>query len=481
VIPDADNPLLTLSREEMQRFGYRVIDAVIDHITTVEQKPVTRGDSHAALARLLAEPLPEEASPPDAVLSQVVDVVCTNVMHVDHPRFFAFTPGPSNFIGAMADTLASGFNIVSCMWLESAGAAELELVTIDWLRQICGLDSEAGGVFVSGGSEGNLLALAVARRKMLADDISRGTVYASDETHFSINRALAILGFRDDQLRVIPSNSTGQICLDALRLQVASDRASGFRPFCVAANAGTTNTGAIDPLDDIASLCVEEGLWLHVDGAYGAAAVLSDTHANLLRAIRRADSLVVDPHKWLFQPFESGCVLVRNRDDLPETFGGQEPEYLQDSHGARAGEVNFGEYGLKLSRGFTALKLWMSFKTFGVGEFRKAIAHGIELAEFAQGIIEDSTLWELVTPAQLGIVTFRLGGCASPGEGGRFHSQIIDATIESGFAMMSSTTLNGETVLRLCTINPRTTRQDITRTIALLGEIARALPEVQLS
>jgi glutamate/tyrosine decarboxylase-like PLP-dependent enzyme len=481
VTPGAETPLLTLSREEMQRFGYRVVDAVVDHIATVEQKPVTRGNSHAELARLLAEPLPETGSAPDEVLSQVVDAVCANVMHVDHPRYFAFTPGPGNFIGAMADTLASGFNIVSCMWLESAGAAELELVTIEWLRQICGLDHGAGGVFVSGGSEGNLLALAVARRKKLADDVRMGTVYASSETHFSINRALAILGFKDDQLRVIPSDAAGQIPLDALRTQVESDRAGGARPFCVVANAGTTNTGAIDPLDDIASFCAEQDLWLHVDGAYGAAAILCDDHAERLRAIRRADSLVIDPHKWLFQPFESGCVLLKHGDDLPETFGEHEPEYLRDSHDARAGEVNFGEYGFKLSRGFTALKLWMSFKTFGVGEFRKAVAHGIGLAEFAQETIEDSTLWELVTPAQLGIVTFRLQRPASPGERGRLHGQVIDAIVQSGFAMMSSTTLDGETVLRLCTINPRTTRQDITRTIDSLSEIAEALPEMEMS
>jgi aromatic-L-amino-acid/L-tryptophan decarboxylase len=297
-------------------------------------------------------------------------------------------------------------------------------------------------------------------------------VYASSETHFSVNRALAVLGFGDDQLRVVPCDSKRQISLDALRSQLQADRLSGLRPFCVVANAGATNTGAVDPLDKVASLCADEGLWLHVDGAYGAAAILSDEHADPLRAIGRADSLVMDPHKWLFQPFESGCVLVKRREDLPDTFGDQEPEYLQDGDKAAGGEVNFGEYGLKLSRGFAALKLWMSLKTFGVGEFRKAIAHGIELAEFAQEVIEDSSLWKLVTPAQLGIVTFKLRDCDSPGERERRHSQIIDVTIETGFAMISSTVLEGETVLRLCTINPRTTREDIALTMASLSEVA---------
>jgi aromatic-L-amino-acid decarboxylase len=245
-------------------------------------------------------------------------------------------------------------------------------------------------------------------------------------------------------------------------------------PFCVVANAGTTNTGAIDSLPVLAAYCRREGLWLHVDGAYGAAAALCERGRNLLQGLGEADSLALDPHKWLFQPYEIGGVLVREARWLRETFHIL-PEYLVDIEGS-AGEVNFCDRGIQLTRGFRALKLWMSLKVFGAAAFRAALNRGFELAETAEAAVRGLPDWEVVTPAQLGIVTFRY---APPGmateELDRLNHALVDGMIADGFAMVSSTVLRGQTVLRMCTINPRTTAGDVRETLARLDRIGRGM------
>src|SRR5207245_1641403 len=232
-------------------------------------------------------------------------------------------------------------------------------------------------------------------------------------------------------------------------------------------NAGTTNTGAVDPLAELADFCRQEGLWFHVDGAYGGSAMLCDKGRSLLKGIEQADSLALDPHKWLFQPFEIGCVLVRDMRWLRETFSVL-PEYLKDAAGIEE-EVNFRDYGIQLSRNFRALKLWMSLKIFGLEAFRHAVARGFALAELAEEVLCESSCWEVVSPAQLGIVSFRyVTADRSLTEEDAINSQIVNAMIEDGFAYVLSTVLKGRTVLRLCTINPRTSEADIRETLQRL-------------
>jgi glutamate/tyrosine decarboxylase-like PLP-dependent enzyme len=348
-------------------------------------------------------------------------------------------------------------------WLAGSGPAEIELVTVDWLRELCGMPETAGGLFVSGGSMANLTALAVARERKLGDDIGRGSVYYSDQTHSSVDRALAVLGFRPRQLRRIASDEQYRLPLDALRRAVEEDRAAGMIPCCVIANAGTTNTGAIDPIPELARFCREHGIWLHADGAYGAAAMLSARGRAALDGIGLADSLSLDPHKWLFQPFESGCVILQDRKLLRDTFRIL-PDYLQDAHHLRE-EVNFCDYGIQLTRGFRALKLWMSFQVFGAAAFRSAIDHGFELAEIAERRLRESGCWEILSPAQTAIVAFRHAGEDA------LNAHLAAELKASGYAFLSTTTLRGRTALRLCTINPRTTADDILETIDRLERL----------
>jgi aromatic-L-amino-acid decarboxylase len=327
---------------------------------------------------------------------------------------------------------------------------------------------------VSGGSMANLTALAVARNVMLGDRFERAVVYCSDQTHSSIDRGLRVLGFHQHQLHRIASDAAFRLDMKAFRRAVESDRQRGLVPFCLVANAGTTNSGAIDPLPALADYCQHEGLWLHADGAYGAAAVFCEWGKQELRGLELVDSLALDPHKWLFQPFEIGCVLVRRSDWLRETFHIL-PEYLADIEG-RAGEVNLCDYGVQLTRGFRALKLWMSLKFFGRAAFEAAQHRGFALAELAETTVERLPHWEVVSPAQLGVVTFRYAPQGVPFDSiDRLNHGLVAAVIQDGYAMLSSTVLRGMTVLRMCCINPRTTEQDVVETLERLDRMAKGL------
>lgn len=465
---------LELSREEMRTLGYGVIDMLVEHVCQLSQKPVTRKASRQELERLLREPLPGNGVDSDTVLKRLQVDVFDKIMHLDHPRFFAFVPSPSNFVSVMADALASGFNVFAGTWLEGSGPAQIELVTVDWLRQACGLPEPAGGLFVSGGSIANLTALAVAMHTRLDGRSERAVIYCSDQTHSSIDRGLRVLGFRDDQLRKIPTDTKFRLDLGELSSAVSTDRSLGLAPFCVVANAGTTNTGAVDPLPELASFCWVEDLWFHVDGAYGASAVLCERGRQLLEGLDQADSLALDPHKWLFQPHEIGCVLVRDHRWLKHTFHIL-PEYLIDTLG-QDGEVNFSDYGIQLTRGFRALKLWMSLQVFGQSAFSAAQSRGFELAELAESVVDQLPDWEVVTPAQMGVVTFRYAPLGATSERWNWvNRELVGAMVADGYAMLSSTALNGRTVLRMCTINPRTTATDIRETLYRLDRMGKEL------
>jgi glutamate/tyrosine decarboxylase-like PLP-dependent enzyme len=458
----------------MRALGYGVVDVLVDHFSGLSDRPVMHRADRGVLEARFRAVLPEQGTDPLEVLEQVCRDAFGNITHVDHPRFFAFVPGPSNFVGAMADALASGFNVFAGTWLEGSGPAQVELVTLDWLRQMVGLPPSAGGLFVSGGSMANITALAVARRVHLGGRSDGAVVYCSDQTHSSIARGLRLLGFQDNQLSVLPSGSDYRLDLAALRQAVARDRAQGRVPFCLVANAGTTNTGAVDPLPALGAFCQQEGLWFHVDGAYGAAAAMCGRGQEALDGLARVDSVSLDPHKWLFQPYEIGCVLVREERWLQDVFHIL-PEYLEDAEG-RTDEVNFCDRGAQLTRGFRALKLWMSLQVFGGEAYRLAIERGFELAETAERAVRDLPGWEIVTPAQMGVVTFR---CAPPrlslDEHNRLNKALVEAMMADGFAMISSTLLRGQTVLRMCSINPRASDDDVLETVRRLAIMSKEL------
>ena len=457
----------------MRALGYRVIDMLVEHHSALAEKSATTVKRRQQLEEVLREAPPDDGSDAFEVLASVERDVLANNMHCNHPRHFAWVPGPSNYVSVLADALASGVNVCPGNWLESSGPSQIELITTEWLVQLCGFPESGGGVFVSGGSVANLTGLVAARQMKLGGAMQGAVIYSSDQAHSSNWKNIRILGFQPEQIRLVPVDEHLRLDVAALAKAVDEDRRSGKRPFCVIATAGTTNTGAVDPLNAIADVCDQQNLWLHIDGAYGAAAVLTQRGRTLLRGMERAHSLVLDPHKWLFQPFDIGCCLVRDVRWLEESFS-EHPEYLQDTRDKMdmTREVNFCDRGVQLTRAFRALKLWMSIKVFGLNRFRAAIDRGISNAERAQQLLEEQGSFEITTPAGLGVVTFRFRPTdRNDYDLNRLTRSIFDGIVDDGHAMLTTTVINGQTVLRLCTINPRTTDADIRSTIDMIARI----------
>ncbi len=471
---DKTLPSFAMSKDQMIEYGYKVVDAIAEHFDRMDEKNPVASGTREEMDELFAESIPEGSLPPEQVLDFVLKKVMPNSTNVSHPKSFAFVPGPSNFIGAMGDALASGFNIFSGGWVASPGAAELEIVTITWLLKMFGFPvKKGGGIFTSGGSMANLTAIATARSIKCGDDFSKAIIYMSDQAHSSNIKAIRTLGFSKAQVRIIPSDQEYKFGVSKLKNAIAKDRIQGFFPFCLIATAGTTNTGTVDPLSDLASICKQEGLWFHIDAAYGGAAILSANGKELLKGIKKADSLTVDPHKWFFQPYEIGCLLVRNHTWLKNTFT-EKPEYLRDIEG-NTSEINFYDHGVELTRRFRALKFYMSVKTFGLHTFKNAIDYNMKLAEEVEVLLRNSSHWEIISPATLAVINFRFNPFQLDLEEEKLdalNQYISQKVVDTKEALLVTTVLNKQVVLRMCLINPRTTMEHIQDTLKLCETFA---------
>lgn len=465
-----------LSEDEMRRMGYQVIDLLVEHYRMLPEKPAGGHLAAKEIAPMVGEPVPDQGIPFDTLLTKAAEEIFPNNMFPNHPRFFGWVPGPGNYVSAMADALVSGFNAFSGAERAGAAACQVELLVIRWLTQLLELGESAGGILTSGGSASNLMALATAREVRLQGDMTKAVIYCSDQTHRSNLKALRILGFSDDQVKVLPSDKRQRLELHCLYDQLQRDRAQGQQPFCVIANAGTTNTGSIDPLTQIRSLCDMEHLWMHVDGAYGGAAWLTDRGRTLLKGMNHADSITIDPHKWLYQPYDMGGLLVKNVEHLSMTFK-TSGSYLKETES----HCNFSDKGIQLSRRFRALPLWMSMKYYGVDTFREAIAHTITLAEHGEAMVEKLEKWETITSAQIGIFTFRFAPASlTPAQHNALNTRLASHIMDEQGIVLSSTMVGQRTVLRMCTINPATSFQDIETTLYYLDFLAnRFLKEMK--
>jgi aromatic-L-amino-acid/L-tryptophan decarboxylase len=440
---------LKLSEDEFRHLGYRIIDLIAAHL----ENPGSIGSSphRQEMDAAFDEPPPHQASDPNLVLDRLIDKMLPATLAPDHRRFFAFVPGPSNGVAALAEALSAGFNIMGATWLTSAASTEIELITIDWIRSLVGMPETASGLFVPGGSVANLIALGVARDQL--PDNSRGVVYGSNQTHACVWKACKTLGLRPDQLRIVPTNSDFTIDISQLEYYMARDRHDGYTPMAIVGNAGTTNTAAVDNFYALAELRDKYSTWLHVDGSYGAAAILDDKARHVLDGIDAVDSITLDPHKWWFQPYECSIALLRNSNLMTRTYTIR-PEYLEAIE-TESIEPNLCDRGIQLSRSSAAIKLWMTIETFGLDAMSAAVRHGIEAAEHAQECVEKLPDWEVVTQAQLGVLTFCL-----PGD----EEAMLDAiqyVNDTHQAYLAPTQLNGRKVVRMCCINPRTDFSDI--------------------
>lgn len=350
----------------------------------------------------------------------------------------------------------------------------IEQKLIRWMCDMAGYPGESGGLFVSGGSIANLTALTAARDARLTwKERGRAVVYVSDQTHASVSKGLHIIGFDKSQIRVIPGDAGFRMDTGCLAKAIAQDAAEGKKPFAVVASVGTTNTGSIDPLPEIAALCREYGLWMHIDGAFGASALLSERQRKLLAGIECSDSLSWDAHKGMMQTYGCSMVLVRDQSDLVRSFAAH-PEYLKDSEAAE-GSIEFWDLGPELTRPARCLKLWLTLQTLGTEAMGETIDHGCALAELAEQEVAALPDWEIVSHAQLGVVNFRYAPAAIPeSELDALNQSIAKEFNADGYALIFTTELRGKKVLRMCTINPQTTEADIRETIRRLAQCQAA-------
>jgi glutamate/tyrosine decarboxylase-like PLP-dependent enzyme len=460
----------------LKQYADEVLAWVLQHHATLPDQEIGRPASRAEMEALFREPAPEAGTDFAAVLAQFDKHVAPHAFRINHPRFLAFIPGTPTFFSMLGDWLCSATNFFAGVWLEAAGPSQVELVVLDWLKELLGYPAEAGGILTSGGSEANLTALVAAREPLSFPDRARAVLYLSEQRHWSMDRAAMVIGLHPAQARPIPCDADLSMSPTALAAAIAEDRNVGRLPWAVCANAGTTNTGAVDPLHELADLCKQQQLWLHVDAAYGWPMMLIEEGRRSLEGIARADSITLDPHKWFGQTFEAGCILVREGGRLSQTFA-MRPEYMQDVTPG-ADEVNFADCGIALTRRFRALKIWLSVKVLGLGWFRRLVERCCHLAELALELLRRSPRIEIMGPRRMSVVCFRYvpAGIRAEEEArqpelNRLNLAVIEGVRATGRAFFSSTRLHRRVAIRFCFVNWRTTTADVEEVVRLVLEV----------
>jgi aromatic-L-amino-acid/L-tryptophan decarboxylase len=478
---------LTFSNDPdaFRRLGHSAVDMAADYLAQMRQRPVFHPMTPDERQEMLGEALSEEGKEPEQLLTYIQEHVFSHPMGNGHPRFFGWVNSPPASLGILADFLAATLNP------SSAGgdhaAIYLEHCATRWLAELLGFTREGSmGLLVSGGSMASLTCLTAARywvarqdgwnvrEQGMKDQQQQLVIYVSEEGHSCLRKSAELLGLGSDVLRVIPTDKAFRFHVEALRSAISADRSTGKRPFCVAASAGTVNTGAIDPLDVLADICAEEGLWLHIDGAYGAVGKLDPAKAPLFSGLERAHSIAVDPHKWLSVPVECGCALVYDKALLRETFS-LVPPYLQMEDGKGfSGLPWFSEYGFQQTRGFRALKLWMVLQSAGRQGLEQRIKRHNALALYLASLLETAPDFEVMAPVTLSIVCFRYTPSELQGdEGGieRINRAIVPLIQEGGEAFLTNTVLRERFALRACLLHDATTQEDVE---ALMDIVRRA-------
>ncbi len=456
--------------ESMRRLGHEAVDRIVDYLDALGEMPVASRGSNEEFAQIVDEPTPLGPSALDDCMEFFFRQVVPGMTRVNHPRFHAYIPCPSSFPASIGAVLAAGTNPFVGSWLGGATVASLELTVLRWIKELLQLHPASEGVFTSGGSVANLVGIASARSKFGRGIVNNGVVYVSQQGHGSVEKAAAITGFDPDNIRYIETGRDCCIDVQMLEKQIACDRATGLVPFFVSANAGTTNTGAIDDLESIAEICRRDGLWFHVDAAYGGFAAMVPEIRQQMAGIERADSLTLDPHKWLYCPMGVGCAFVQNQTHLETAFS-TSGQYLKD---LPPDEVNFFDRGPELSRPARVLPVWMLLRSVGREALVDQIRTDIRLAHLASELLELDERFE-VDPVGLSIVPFRHRARVGEDEVARAcrDDALIEATLTDGELMLSSTTLDGVNTLRLVVMNHRTTESDIRRSVARIRELAK--------
>jgi aromatic-L-amino-acid decarboxylase len=451
-----------LAEPDLRVIGQATVEWAAEYLESLRGRPVLRPTTSAEVRALLQEPLPEEPVPFEDVLRIVTDTVSALSRHNGHPRFFGYVASPGSAIAAASAMIAAVMNVNVTSWRSGSTAAEMERLTVGWLKQMIGFPADSLGLFVSGGSMANLSALAAARAMK-----GSGIVYATEETHFSVRKATRLLGM--GPVRLIPVDDANRMDPVALSSAIDQDRADGATPAVVAASAGTAGTGAVDVLPEIARIAHAAGLWLHVDGAYGAFAALAPSARGLFDGIAEADSVSLDPHKWLYQTVGTGCVLYRDPAAARAAFS-ESAEYTRVIGLQQDEAFAFWDFGPELSRPFRALPLWMMLKTVGVRALSQAIEQNLACARYLEQLVRSSSDFEMLCPVGLSIFCFRYHPPGFHGDLNALNEALLLRLQNAGSSYVSNTKVRGQFALRGCVLNFRTTQRDME---ILLDDIRR--------
>jgi len=475
--PSRRSAPLDLAPEAFRELGHRLVDRIADFLGAFPSGPVNPRETPDQVRNALGRgPLPDSGTPPERLVDETADLLFAHSLYNGHPRFFGFITSSAAPLGALADLLAASVNPNLGGWLLSPIATEIELQTVRWIAELVGYPAGCGGILTSGGNMANFLGFWAGRRHKLGAKLrSSGLsslqgiprVYASAENHTWIQKAADLSGLGTDSIRWIETGNDLRLNVDALSEAVRRDRAAGDVPFLVSATAGSVMTGAVDPIRAISEVCREHDLWLHVDGAYGAPAALLPDAPEDLRHLGLADSLAVDPHKWLYAPLEAGCTLVRSPSVLQDTFSFHPPYYPDEDTRSEAPPVMFHEYGPQNSRGFRALKVWMGLRQAGREGYRESIADDVRLARELETLVAAHPELE-PGPGGLSIATFRYvpAGLSLAGEErerylNELNKTVVERMQQEGRAFPSNAVVRGRYLVRACIVNFRTDREDL--------------------
>ena len=483
---------LEWTADEIRRVGYEVVDLIADHLTRVETEPVFRPVPPDLGARIVASPLPWEPTSANDLLDEFRRDVEPYRLGNGTGRFWAWVCSPPLPMGIFAEALAATLN--SHCDVGNHAASYLERQVLGWFKELIGYPADAGGILVSGGSMANLTGLAVARHTRAGADVRREglqslerplVVYVSEEGHSSLRKAIELLGIGSAMVRVISTDDQFRMRIPELETRIVLDLGEGYRPIAVVASAGATNTGAIDPLEDIVAIARRHGLWFHVDGAYGAPAILTEEYRDSLAGLALADSVTIDPHKWLQVPVECGVVLVRDAEAMRDSFS-LVPAYLRTDGRPDGveGPTSFAEYGFQQTRGFRALKVWMALRNAGFRRLGAVVEQNIEIARRLARLVETAPDLELLAPPSLSVACFRYAprGVTDPDDLDTLNRALVERIQLGGEAFLAGTRVRGAYGLRACIVNYRARIEDAERVVGLVRrEGDRLVPELELS
>lgn len=467
-----------MKEEEFRRFGHQLIDWIADYFETIDQRPVLPNLEPGDLKAQLPSAPPEHGEPMEKIVADMDRLITPALTHWSHPSFFAYFATSTSGPGILGELLSAAFDNKSMLWRTSPASTELEEVVLDWLRQMMGLDPGMAGIIYDTASVSSMHAIAAAREGVEQrireegmsgrPDLPLLRVYVSEQAHSSIEKGVITLGLGQRGLRKIPTDSEFRMDVDALRDAINEDKRNGYLPFCIVATVGTTSTSSIDPVEKIVPIGEEHAMWLHVDAAYAGSAAVVPEFRHILAGCERADSLVTNPHKWLFTPFDLSVLYCRHMDLLKRAFS-LVPEYLRtpEQEKVRSGS----DYGIQLGRRFRALKLWMVMRYFGHEGLAARIREHCRLARLFASLVDESPDWELLAPVPLALVCFRAKPEGVPAEDlDALNEAIMHRVNASGRALLSHTRLNDKLTLRLSVGNIRTTEQHVRQVWQLLNE-----------